>query len=288
MLAYKVCHIEYGFISLNYNFMKIFIYIIVSAFVLPSFVLAYGEVPIINTTWDGGATSISVDEDGTFKVDTSTDDDEDDADSSMEIDIYGNVKVEDTEDDSDDETNTQKVEFNVNKNISNSKSSDDSDDSDDTLEVLIEEEIEADTSLEDVSFSENTMEIKYKAPGRFLWVFPMKVTYTILVGTNDKSVSVKVPWWSVFVRGKEKTSNVETAIKNKLEVDLSGIIVDDTGVSIGGKSGVNVGADGGVSIGGQAGVNISNSGDINIGDAVKIKTKALESVQDTLQIQFGN
>lgn len=67
------------------------------------------------------------------------------------------------------------------------------------------------------------LEVKYKHAGKFLGIFPVKVTSTTYVdSTSSTKVWTKMPWWNMFVSGTHSVStSLDTSLKNSTSVTAS-------------------------------------------------------------------
>jgi hypothetical protein len=98
--------------------------------------------------------------------------------------------------------------------------------SDAQLQTYTQNIMSADANIANINASEaNQIIVQYKHPGKFLGIFPVHVTSQTTVSTNsDNTVNVKVklPWWSMFVTGVEKSrANIETALQSSASLKSS-------------------------------------------------------------------
>lgn len=67
------------------------------------------------------------------------------------------------------------------------------------------------------------VEVKYKHAGKFLGIFPVRVTFTTYIdGTKENKVWTRMPWWNMFVSGTHSVStSLDTSLKNSTTVTAS-------------------------------------------------------------------
>jgi hypothetical protein len=107
----------------------------------------------------------------------------------------------------------------------------------DELKTYVEAVALRDEALTNVQIKKDTIEVESREKGKLLWLFPVEMTSRVVVSFKLKDstadqVSVRLPWWHIFVAKRYTSSDIETDISAGLnasvwqKVDNSEVSVD--------------------------------------------------------------
>ncbi len=199
------------------NILKAFLtaFIAVAALISPTTSILAATLINIGGTND---TSVNTSANAEIDEDSSVDDDDDEnLNTSGQIDAEGNVSDSSDRDDGNDgvfsvsrDSITTSLETGqINSHLSSSVRTDED------LKIFAETTLRNDENIEEIEFDEDNISVVYNDQGKFLGFIPVNIDVEASVNKKGE-VDVEYPWYSFMITGSEKT-NIQAALRDEVE-----------------------------------------------------------------------